>query len=634
MARPCRLRLEQLEDRTLPATFGIPWPDPGRLTLSFVPDGTKVGNQQSQLFQLLNSIAPTQTWQSVILQAFQTWAAPTNINLTVVADGGDPLGTTGPLQGDPRFGDIRISAVPLPPDLVALAIPFDPTAGSWAGDVELNSNYLFGIGGSGQYDLFSTALHEAGHAFGIDGSTDPASPMYETFDGTKTSLTPGDVAAIESLYGARTPDAFDAASRNDTLATATSLNLSSGGNGLQPTVVNANLDTAADTDVFVIKPGNNQTSLTILVQTSGISLLAPRLTVYSPSQTVINSVTAADLQQGDLSVRLSDLQAGASYYLAVSAGPGDIFGAGSYRLQVVPDGVSPAAGAPPGTAVVLPDDQHTNDTLGTATDLRQNAFRTDASYAYACRAGISDSIDVDYYHLLSPQGANGTTTAMRVLVWGTIPGGLDPAVSVFDAHGNPLDSQVLVNENGSCVVQVADALPNADYYVAVRGEQTEPLHVVGNYFLGVTFSNNPVSLQTYIGGTLTQSSSTDVRTLQVNQAQLFHFVLNVGGSQAPTGTAVTMTIFDQSGNVVSTLTVASGDTQSLTVFLAPGTYAVRISGSTLDGSPLSSVSYSLSGLAQSDPIVATTNPTLSPATSSTTTSLDYYWLLYGYFAFL
>ena len=32
---------QQLEDRTLPATiFGIPWADPGHLTLSFAPDGT------------------------------------------------------------------------------------------------------------------------------------------------------------------------------------------------------------------------------------------------------------------------------------------------------------------------------------------------------------------------------------------------------------------------------------------------------------------------------------------------------------------------------------------------------------------------------------------------------------------
>src|SRR4051812_19117703 len=103
MARRYKLTLESLEDRMVPATFGIPWPNPGHLTLSFVPDGTQVGNQQSQLFKLLDAVAPTPTWQNTILQAFQTWAARTNINLSLAADNGSPLGTVGPLQGDSRF---------------------------------------------------------------------------------------------------------------------------------------------------------------------------------------------------------------------------------------------------------------------------------------------------------------------------------------------------------------------------------------------------------------------------------------------------------------------------------------------------------------------------------------------------
>jgi hypothetical protein len=107
MLRPRKLILELLEARDTPATFGIPWPDAGSLSLSFVPDGTQVGGQQSQLFSLLNAIAPTQTWEQVILRAFQTWAAPTNINLSVGPDSGAPLGTPGTIQHDPRFGDLR-----------------------------------------------------------------------------------------------------------------------------------------------------------------------------------------------------------------------------------------------------------------------------------------------------------------------------------------------------------------------------------------------------------------------------------------------------------------------------------------------------------------------------------------------
>jgi hypothetical protein len=96
-----------------------------------------------------------------------------------------------------------------------------------------------------------------------------------------------------------------------------------------------------------------------------------------------------------------------------------------------------------------------------------------------------------------------------------------------------------------------------------------------------------------------------------------------------------MTIYDQSGNVVATLTVLNGETQSLTVFLAPGTYTVRLAGGTRDGSPLPPTSYLLLGLNLSDPIgPQPVNSTLAPSTSSTQPDMSYFWLQYGYVSFL
>src|SRR5689334_11835405 len=111
--RPRPLALERLEDRLTPATSGVTWPDASHLTLSFVPDGTRVGDLQSNLFSSLNATGTTAAWQQAILRAFQAWAATTNVNVGVVADGGQPLGTTGIVQGDAKFGDIRVAGVPL-----------------------------------------------------------------------------------------------------------------------------------------------------------------------------------------------------------------------------------------------------------------------------------------------------------------------------------------------------------------------------------------------------------------------------------------------------------------------------------------------------------------------------------------
>ena len=50
------------------------------------------------------------------------------------------------MQGDARFGDIRLSAYPMSGEVVALASPFDLLGGTHSGDVELNSTALFGQG--------------------------------------------------------------------------------------------------------------------------------------------------------------------------------------------------------------------------------------------------------------------------------------------------------------------------------------------------------------------------------------------------------------------------------------------------------------------------------------------------------
>src|SRR3954470_2712346 len=60
--------LEALEDRrVLSALNGGHWYYPVRITYSFMPDGTSVGGVSSTLFQSLNAVAPTASWQ----QAFQ-----------------------------------------------------------------------------------------------------------------------------------------------------------------------------------------------------------------------------------------------------------------------------------------------------------------------------------------------------------------------------------------------------------------------------------------------------------------------------------------------------------------------------------------------------------------------------------
>src|SRR5262249_37807283 len=159
---------------------GFPWPDGQHLTLSFVPDGTPVGDFRSSLFQTLDARAPTRDWQREILRAFQTWAQYANVNVGVVADDREALGTTGAVQGDARFGDTRVAAAPLAPGPLLTNTPFEWSGTTWSGDIILNTHYLFDIGGGpGSYDLFSAMLNEAGNVLGVlDTRRDPGSGVY------------------------------------------------------------------------------------------------------------------------------------------------------------------------------------------------------------------------------------------------------------------------------------------------------------------------------------------------------------------------------------------------------------------------------------------------------------------------
>src|SRR5207302_768078 len=103
------------------------------LTVSFAPAGTLVGATPAQ------GLADSSRVE--VLRALETWAAAANVNFAVVPDSGDPLGAAGPAQGDPRFADVRVALLPLSSDVVSTSIPFSPGAGSWSGDVLLNSQY-------------------------------------------------------------------------------------------------------------------------------------------------------------------------------------------------------------------------------------------------------------------------------------------------------------------------------------------------------------------------------------------------------------------------------------------------------------------------------------------------------------
>lgn len=234
-----------------------------------------------------------------------------------------------------------------------------------------------------------------------------------------SDLSPDDIAGIRALYGARSDDAFDAGSRNDSVASAT--RLSPDASGLAAAM--ADLTGVGDVDHYSITvPSGSDGTLTVSVDARGISLLAPGLRVYDANGNLIASASAGDAYGGVATLSLSGLAAGQTYVIAADGASDDMFGAGAYRLTakfggaVAPTPVptpepSPSPEPPPEpspspTPTVEPDRYESNDAPGDASNLGRTSGFTQSGLS------IHGTADRDYYRFVPAK--NGTYVVSAV----------------------------------------------------------------------------------------------------------------------------------------------------------------------------------------------------------------------------
>src|SRR5262249_8818286 len=157
--------------------------------------------------------------------------------------------------------------------------------GTDAGDIVFNSNIRWQV--NSDYDLETVALHEFGHALGLDHSAISNAVMYAYYNGIKQSLTTDDVAAVQSVWGAYPSDGVDngsfAAAQNITPLIDARGQVALGGQSLSGT---------QDYDYYVVTvPASTTGAMTVSMQSSNLSSVAPRLVVYNSAKAAVGQVS-------------------------------------------------------------------------------------------------------------------------------------------------------------------------------------------------------------------------------------------------------------------------------------------------------------------------------------------------------
>ena len=408
-----------------------------------------------------------------------------------------------------------------------------------------------------------------------------------------------------------------------------------------------------DVDVYSLQTPNNYSGpMTFQLQSAGISLLTTKLTVIDANGNVVGQAQAASDFGDTVAVHLNQVTSNSTYFLEVQGATQDVFGIGSYTLAATFDATNTISYSTLESVLTGPYQDLTPSDInaiflnptgvlfnnqnggggssggggsggggsgGGITQLNPLPGYAPSAPHYETTSSLTGQSEVNSYAVATPSGSSGQGLVLTATVRAIAPNGVAPHVTIVENGQSVVSAQILANGNGVFTVQASGLTTNGNYDLEVSSDGSPA--AVGNYALDAAFGSASANLSTFASGNVSASAPQQSYNFYVGESQLFQFLLSASGIGAPAGAAVQMTIEDQNGNVIYTLTADAGDTVSSdTLLLTPGAYTLSFTVVGPPGGPVPALSYSLMGESISDPIGGVVNdPTTQPVYTSPTT---------------
>ncbi len=607
---PLKIEVEHLESRKLLAAFGTPWPDPHALSISFPEDGAGVETYSNVLRENFDQVAQRQQWQELALRAFQTWSVHADINVGLRNDHGLDFGTPGLSTSDPRFGDFRIGAIPQT-GVLANVVPFQAGAGTYSGDILLNSNENFqyhdwadGVAPdttnqpADARDLFSVLLHESGNALGLsDDNLSDWTVMFGSYTVPKGVLTQDDIDRIVELYGARS-DPYEQTA-NDQMLVATLVPTPV---GFQPDTdvitTSGSLHDDADIDVYNHVPLVGHDQATIRLKAAGISLLMSRVEVLDANGQILASGDANSIFDNDVVLQVSGLQNHSDIYVRVSGATQDLYSVGDYELEIDYRSAATRAADPvPGhydagadalfANFALADDEIGGNDSHTTAALAPQAAGFSPDSRYELESAVSSAADVDYWKIAAPSDVSG-----RLIV--NLAGVGDQSAKlrarILDAAGQPVGVAGFLDAEGTWTLEVAAPQPDQEFFIRVSVDPNSAVGV-GNYIVSAEFTTPLSQMNQLVSGDVSSSMDEFFRWT-AGKSKLYRFDLS--GLGAANDEVVQLIIYDaHSQEMRMVLAARSGVTRTGYAWLTEGDYILRVSAFSRSNADVNNMSFSV-----------------------------------------